>query len=336
MLEYAGAVLAGFLSFFSPCVLPLLPSYLAMLAGTSAAELRGEAADAPADIPAAVPAEGNQRPSPEYGKLRRRTFLRSLAFSLGFTAVFVVFGIIFSQARFMLSGRGRFWTAGGGVIVILLGINILFDFVSFLNNERRFHIRKRPGTFLSAFLFGAAFGAGWSPCVGPILASILFLAASGPVFKAAALLLLYSAAMALPFILGGLFFSKAELLLRAVKRHLGSIRIVSGVFLIFIGLYMILGDLRGIPGFFARLGYMLSSAAEEGPLAFRFGFSLAYAALGGVLFFVCSRSKRAGGGHKFRPSLGFAILFLVLAILEGCGVISSPRLIASWLLYQGI
>ncbi|QQO08031.1 cytochrome c biogenesis CcdA family protein [Breznakiella homolactica] len=323
VFEFISAFAAGLLSFLSPCVLPLVPSYLAMLAGSSVSELRSRA--------------GGDSAGGESG--RNAALGRSIAFTLGFTAVFIIFGLVFSQARAMVSGHSRIWNTIAGAVIVILGFNILFDFLSFLNREHRFRGAGRPATMVSAFLFGAAFGAGWSPCVGPILASILFLAGTGSLLKAAALLLLYSLGLALPFILAGLFFGRMERILGAVKRHMKAVRVISGLLLISIGLYMILGDLRGLSGTLARAGYSLAAAAERQPLAFRIGFAVLYGAAAAAFCagFIRKRRKNPGGPPARGGWLAAAmVVFILLAAGEAAGIVTTPRLLSSWLTFQGI
>ncbi len=323
LIEFPMAFLAGLLSFLSPCVLPLVPSYLAMLAGSSMDELK----------------KSGDKFDP---RIRNRALARSLFFALGFTIVFVVFGLIFSQAGTLVGNNLQAWTIAGGIIIILLGFNIIFDMFSFLNIEKRLHVKGRPGGFFSCLLFGAAFGAGWSPCVGPMLASILFVAGTGSLGRSGALLLLYSLGLALPFILAAFFFSRLEGLFRSIKKHMRAVKIVSGSLLVLIGLYMIFGQMRSLPGTFAKWGYRLESFSLANPFLSDMIFSLIY----GVLFLACvvlrirKRKKLKAEGLETK-STGLALLILglafgVLALLEACNVISTPGIIASWLRFQGI
>ncbi|OHE61499.1 MAG: hypothetical protein A2Z99_09905 [Treponema sp. GWB1_62_6] len=303
------AFTAGLLSFLSPCVLPLIPSYLGMLAGTSVAELRSASSD------------------------RLRILALSLAFSAGFSAVFIVLGIVLSSAANMLGGMSRSWTVAGGIVVILLGLNVAFDFVKILNMEARFHISRRPSGAVGAFLFGAAFAAGWSPCVGPILASILLLAGRGSAGSAAGLLASYSAGLALPFVLTGAFFARLEGVMAVLKRRLGVVKLVSGGFLVLVGAAMAFGSLSVLPAFLSRLGYRLADLAEVSPGSVRTAFSIAYGALS-LAFALPLFLGRRRRGWKVLAALAFG--FFLLAILELSGFTESARVYSSWLLYQGI
>lgn len=216
------ALAAGLLSFLSPCVLPLIPVYLSFISGESVEALRGA---------------------------RRRWVLlgRSATFVAGFTVVFVALALAFGGGMGLVgmgSSRAvmRALTRVAGVVVILLAINILFDFIPFLRFERRASPRasERIGA-LRAFLIGMAFAAGWTPCVGPILSSILLYAGNGgSAFRAALLLAAYSAGLGIPFILSGLFLDRALPLLNLLKRHMRAIKIVSAVLLIALAIPLLL------------------------------------------------------------------------------------------------
>lgn len=312
LLRSGASFAAGILSFLSPCVFPLVPSYLAMLAGSSVGDL-GSGDDA---------------------ALRRRTFFRALAFSLGFSAVFILLGLAFSQAGAMIGGGGRFWSAAAGTLVVLLGINTAFDLVSALNIERRFHFAGRPSGYLSSFLFGAAFGAGWSPCVGPILASILFLAGSGSLLQAAALLGVYSLGLALPFLAAGLFFGRLKGLMDRLKRRMAAVKKLSGLLLVLIGLYMIFGNLRTLSADFVRLGYGIQDFAAANAQAARIG-AAAFHLLAATAS-VAAALLRRRAGKRGRAAAAAAVFFALLSALEAAGLISTLELIASWLLFTGI
>ncbi|WP_304225078.1 cytochrome c biogenesis CcdA family protein [Gracilinema caldarium] len=316
--EFIAALAAGLLSFLSPCVFPLIPSYLAMLSGTSVKDLKESTGDHPVDE--------HRR------QIRRIALLRSINFSLGFTAVFVILGLLFSQASAMIGTSGRIWALLAGFVIILLGLDTIFDFISFLRVEKRFQIQKRPQGYVSAFLFGAAFGAGWSPCVGPMLASILFMAGSGSLIKAGLLLATYSLGLAIPFILTSLFLGSLQGLLQKLKKHLGTVKLVSGLILISIGLYMIVGDLRQLTAVFTRFGYELQSSAEAMPHVYRIVTSFVLGISAALLFFW---KRSLGKGRTALHILG-TLFLVILAVLEALGIISLIKIIAGWMLFQGI
>ncbi|MDR0443524.1 MAG: redoxin domain-containing protein [Treponema sp.] len=215
---------AGVLSFLSPCVLPLIPSWLCIIGG--------------------APLTGN---SDTAGELKTKPVARTVSFIFGFSAVFIVLSIVFS-ATFSLIGGVSFWiNLISGIVVIVLGLNIIFNFLSFLNYEKRFHLNNKPRGIIGAFLAGGAFGAGWTPCVGPVLGGILLLAAnSGGIPRAALYLVFYSAGLGLPFLLAAFSlnaFLKISVKLRA---HLPLIQRISGALLIVIGVLIVTGRYQAL------------------------------------------------------------------------------------------
>jgi cytochrome c-type biogenesis protein len=145
------AFVAGLLSFLSPCVLPLVSSWLIYLSG----------------------AEGENGGS---GLPRSRLVLATLCFILGFSTVFIVLSLLFSSFFMFLGNLNSLINIIAGGVIVIFGLNILFNFIPFLNYEKRFHFARGPRNFLGAFTVGLAFGAGWTPCIGPILGSILLMA----------------------------------------------------------------------------------------------------------------------------------------------------------------
>jgi cytochrome c-type biogenesis protein len=209
---------AGLLSFLSPCVLPLIPSYLCVIGGS--------------------PLAG----STEY---KPKPIARTLSFISGFSVVFIVLSVIFSSTFILMNGVFGYLNLISGVIVIILGLNIIFDFLSLLNYEKRFHIKNRPKGIVGAFLAGGAFGAGWTPCVGPVLAGILFLATkSGSIPKAVLYLVFYSAGLGLPFLLASIFFNTFINISAKLRSYIPLIRRISGVLLIVIGILIVKGDYK--------------------------------------------------------------------------------------------
>jgi len=209
---------AGVLSFLSPCVLPLIPSYLCIIGGS--------------------PLTGNS----EY---RPRPIARTLSFISGFSVVFIILSVIFSSTVKLMSGVSRYINLISGIIVIILGLNIIFDFLSLLNYEKRFHLKEKPKGIIGAFLAGGAFGAGWTPCVGPVLTGILFLATnSGSIPRAVLYLVFYSAGLGLPFLLAAFFFNAFVKFSAKLRKHLPLIQRISGTLLIVIGILIIKGDYK--------------------------------------------------------------------------------------------
>ena len=142
---------------------------------------------------------------------------------------------------------------------------MLFDFIPFLRGEIKAQAPSTAASFSKAFLFGMLFAAGWSPCIGPILSSILLFAAqAGNIVKATFLLGAYSLGLGIPFLLVGLFFDKAEPVLQWFKRHTRGVKITAGVLIIFFGILMVTAGLASITTFFVKIGYALEEYAQTG------------------------------------------------------------------------
>jgi cytochrome c-type biogenesis protein len=304
------AFIAGLFSFLSPCVLPLVPSWLCLAGGL-----------APGETLAA-------------GGSRLRLVPGTLCFILGFSVVFVILSILFSGTFLLLGGAGRIINRIAGIIVIILGLNICGNFLKFLNYEKRFHFRG-PRGLGGAFLAGAAFGAGWTPCVGPILGSILLLAGqSGKLGNAVLCLSAYSAGLGLPFLGAALaldpFLKKAAKL----RPYLPWIRRISGLFLIGMGLLIFFDRFQSLNNFFMRGEYRFTGWALGGSPSVRLipGFLFFFIAL---LIPVC-RILRRKPPLAWGPGVFFG-LFCILGILQTAGFLDCAGLLARWLLFrQGI
>lgn len=305
------AFAAGLLSFLSPCVLPLIPSYLSFVSGVSFQDL-GEA-----------------------GAIRWIIITRTAFFVLGFTIVFVILGIAFSGPALLFSGASQWINFTAGIIVVLLGINVTFDLVSALNMERRVHTTNRPAGYLGATVVGMAFGAGWSPCIGPILASILFLAGTqGQVDRAAMLLVVYSLGLGLPFLLAGAAFTRVSRYLQRIKPYFGVIRTVSGLFLVTMGLLIMFGRFQQLNGWLLSTGNQVQrwAAANPGPSRLVFGITP-------ILLAAIQPTLRAIRGKRLRPGwFGSTVSLLLSAagVAHFLGLIDLATLFAGWLQYQGV
>ena len=274
--------------------------------------------------------------------------MRSVSFVLGFSVVFIVLGLVLSQAVSMIGGASRTITMVAGGAVILLGFNVAFDFLKVLNLELRFHSGKRPAGMVSAFFFGAAFAAGWSPCVGPMLASILFLAGSGSSVNAAILLGLYSLGLALPFLLAGAFFVHLEGTLTFFKKHLREVKFASGALLVLIGVSMLLGSFSALNGTLSRWAYALDELSGTGALIARVLFTSIYVAVavlaglsalrGGMIRDrdASSKARNARPMYLRAIALVVAVGTLTLAFLEASGILNSAEILSAWFLFQGI
>lgn len=231
------AFTAGVLSFASPCVLPLIPSYLTYITGLSFSQLDEEHPDA---------------------KVRMTVLLHSLCFILGFSFIFILLGAIAGIASSQLQTflrEGLDWVEKiGGLLILLFGIHMtgLFSF-AFLLGDKRVQLHEKPSGFIGTFVVGIAFAAGWTPCIGPILASILMVAASsGQVGEGVALLSLYSMGLGIPFLLSGLLFHQFLTAFKRFRKHIRLIEIGTGVMLMVVGIMLMFNLLGPITMFFYR------------------------------------------------------------------------------------
>lgn len=308
-VSLAVAVGAGLLSFLSPCVLPLIPGYLSFISGAGIDEVKS-------------------------GSRKAGVFFRTLFFVSGFSFVFVLLGILFSGGGMIAAGNtNRIVSIVAGVVVIVLGLNMMFDFLRFLNTEAKAHVTTKPTSALGAFVVGMAFGAGWTPCIGPILASILFMAArSGGAAQAALLLAAYSAGLALPFLAAGLFFEKLAPLWAWFKKHGREVRIGSGLLLVVIGLSMALGRLTALNAATARAGMRLKGMLAAAPDTVRWWTLGVLGTLAAAIIIVPLLRKKP----LARPARLVALVVIaLLAALDLTGVVSLADLVAGWLLFQG-
>lgn len=218
---------AGVLSFLSPCVLPLVPAYVGHLAGASAAS------------------------APE-GR-RSITLLHSAAFVLGFSLVFVTFWASVGLIGFVLPGYVELFRQAGGVVLIVLGLHQTGIWrMPFLYRQFRMEPQlDRRATPVTSLLVGIAFAAGWTPCIGPILAGIIGLATmSETVGQGTLLLVAYSLGLGAPFMATGLAMSQATRLLKRIYRYLHAIEVAAGILLIGIGLLMLSDNFKLLPQYF--------------------------------------------------------------------------------------
>ncbi len=228
-ITYWIAFTAGILSFASPCVLPLIPSYLTYITGLSFSQLDDEHPDA---------------------KVRLTVLLHSLCFILGFSVIFILLGAIAGIASSniqMYLREGLGWVEKiGGLLIFLFGVHMtgLFHF-GVLLGEKRVQLQQKPSGFAGTFIVGIAFAAGWTPCIGPILASILMVAASsGQVGEGVSLLTLYSMGLGLPFLLSGLLFHQFLTAFKRLRKYIRMIEIGTGVMLMAVGI-MLMFNLLG-------------------------------------------------------------------------------------------
>jgi len=208
------ALVAGLLSFLSPCVLPIVPPYLAYMGGVSMGELR----------------EG-----------RRSAVVPALFFVLGLSTVFLLMGVAASAlGQFFLANQEWFGRISG-LVIVALGLHFLGLYrISILDREARLDAGDRGGSSLGAYVLGLAFAFGWTPCIGPQLGAILSIAAQGgSVGRGVALLAVYAAGLGIPFLLAALFISRAMGVMNRIKRHMGLIEKAMGALLVIVGLLLL-------------------------------------------------------------------------------------------------
>lgn len=233
-VTYAGAFIAGLLSFLSPCVLPLIPSYITYITGLSFADLQSEH---PTHI------------------ARQKMVLHSLCFILGFTVVFVLLGASATLIGSFLQHHMMIVRKVGGVLVFLFGIHVtgLVPF-TLLHGEKRVKIRHKPAGYVGSFLIGLVFAAGWTPCIGPILASILMVAATEEdVTQGIILLLLYSLGLGIPFFLSSLALHQFLIVFNRFKKFIRIFEIVTGIFLMAVGILIYTNWLTRLSGYATML-----------------------------------------------------------------------------------
>lgn len=216
------ALSAGFISFLSPCILPLIPSYLAFITGVSIEELTTE---------------------DSLKQVRVKVVVNSLMFILGFSLIFVALGASATFLGKFLSRNIRWFEIIGGALVILFGLHFTGIFrLRFLDREKKVHLTNKPLGYLGTVLVGMAFGAGWTPCVGPILGSILTMAATTQnIIKGIVLLAFYSLGIALPFLISGLILHKFFEYFQSIRKYFKVITIAGGVLLIMVGILLVSG-----------------------------------------------------------------------------------------------
>jgi len=231
-ITLAVAALAGLASFVAPCILPMIPAFLAYISGTTLSDLNQN--------------KGNQTVSIN----RTNIILNSVFFVLGFSVVFSTLGVIINSILANTVGEViSVLNQVGGIIIVSFGIFLLLSTkINKLNVEKKFLPKRTKASFPLSFVFGLAFAAGWTPCVGPILGTILTLAATTP-SVAFNLLLVYSLGLGIPFILMGVFYSRASKIINMMSRHLKFYNIILGSFIIILGVLVFTNQLAYIANF---------------------------------------------------------------------------------------
>jgi cytochrome c-type biogenesis protein len=227
------AFLAGIVSFLSPCVLPLIPGYISMLSGESIEVLKADAG----------------------GALVARIFANSVAFVLGFSLVFISLGASATAVGGFLVSQRTAFNIVAGIIIIVFGLHLTgLIKIPFLYRDKRLETGAPRRGAAGSFLLGFAFAFGWTPCIGPILAGILAVAATrGTVFQGMFLLAVYSAGLAIPFLLTSLGLSQFLKFYGRFRKHLHAVEVASGLLLIAIGVLMAFNKFTVLSGYLTFL-----------------------------------------------------------------------------------
>lgn len=257
------AALAGLGSFVAPCVLPMIPAFLAYISGTTVSEMAraapggaapagpaGRGREGPGGAAASAATSAATVSDPAASVSRAGIMLNTAFFVLGFSVVFAAVGaLINSVLAESASGFVYGFNQVGGAIIIAFGAFMLLSTrVRFLNLERRLVPRRSGASYPMSFVFGLSFAAGWTPCVGPVLGTILTLAAATP-SAAFGLLLAYSLGLGVPFLLMGAFFSRATPVIRAMGRHMRHYTVAVGLLIVLLGALVITGQLSHLASF---------------------------------------------------------------------------------------
>ena len=227
LMIFGSAFGGGLASFLSPCVLPLVPPYLAFLGGASLDQINGSSNEQEA---------------------RKRVIKASIFFVLGFTTVFVALGASATLIGKMVQAYSQELAVVAGVVIIIMGLHFLGVFrIAFLYREARVQVASKPPGFIGAYVIGLAFAFGWTPCIGPVLSTILAFAATGEteVFGAT-LLAVYSFGLGVPFVLAAVFSGHFLRFMMKFRRHMGTVERVMGVLLIGAGIMFLTGQMASM------------------------------------------------------------------------------------------
>jgi cytochrome c-type biogenesis protein len=235
--------IAGILTFLAPCTLPLVPGYLGFISGVSMEDLKKGIIGR---------------------KAKKKVMLNGLLYVLGFSLVFILLGTIFGIGGVALAKYRLILSRIGGVVIVIFGLYMLhipgLKFLHVLNNEKRFHTKLKPGKPLSSLIFGATFALGWSPCVGPILGTVLVLSSNvTTIWQGTFLLLIFSLGLAMPFLLIAASIAHAMNYVKRMSKYLKVVSTIGGVFLIIIGVLLLTDNMVVLNSmfydFFGFIGY---------------------------------------------------------------------------------
>jgi len=225
---------AGLISFLSPCVLPLVPGYVSIISGTSLDQLKAQEKDS---------------------SLLRTVLLNSIMFVIGFSITFIMLGATASWLGQLLLSQQRLFSRLAGLLLIVFGIHLTgLVKINFLYRDKRFHNVQKPRGLIGALVLGLAFAFGWTPCIGPILASIMTIASTKEtVAQGMFLLAIYSAGLGIPFLLTSLALNQFLSFYGRFKRHFRTVEVMSGALVITVGVLILTGSLARFATWFTFL-----------------------------------------------------------------------------------
>ena len=234
-VTYFGALIAGILSFLSPCVLPLVPPYLCFLGGTTFDQLTGE----------------DETQSHVY----QTVIMSSVAFVLGFTTVFVILGATATMAGQLVAENLPILARIAGVIIIIAGLHFLgVIHIPILHREARYHSDTRPAGLFGAYVIGLAFAFGWTPCIGPVLGAILAVAAGeDSIRQGVSLLFVYSLGLGIPFILAAVAIKPFMNVMQRFKSHMAIVEKIMGALLVLTGILFLTNSMTLIAGWILQI-----------------------------------------------------------------------------------
>ncbi len=232
-MEYIIALVGGILTFISPCILPLIPVYIAYITGISVKELKENQIN------------------------KSMVFVNSIFFVLGFTIIFTLFAILFFILSLGMSNFKIWFSRIAGFIIVIFGLHLIGVFkINLLNFQLKAELNTKKTGILSSFILGVAFGAGWTPCVGPILSGILVLSSqSNKMLLAIIQLIFYSMGIGIPFLLTALFLNRLVKLIEFFKKHSKIIEIISGLFLVVLGILIMTGLINNLSRYLPILNF---------------------------------------------------------------------------------
>jgi cytochrome c-type biogenesis protein len=312
--------LAGVLSFLSPCVLPLIPSFFGFLGSKMNGALIID----------------TSRTSNTWLLNRWILVIHTLGFVLGFVLLFAILGLVFSGSALLLSGAQGTIQLISGVFVILFAFHTWFNLFPFLQYEKKLNLLGKTSGMFGSFLAGAAFGAGWTPCIGPILASILFFAAvSGEPLIGMVYLGVYGLGLGLPFIFMSLFFQNNSRVFDYLRTHQKQVKFLSGLLLLLMGIFILTGQTLVFASWLPTLGFQLERWVQQSPEQSK---HLGLVIFGGVILIVlgiglCQKSKRLYNRFFI---LSLITLLSLGIILQSIDQINLVLYLARWIQFQGI